>query len=461
MPIPKEITDRTLSTPLGTQAYRVVETLTDAGFDAWWVGGGVRDMLIGTAPEDIDIGTDATPEDIKKIFPKHNDEAAALGSMRVTLEGQTYEVTTFREDDEASDGRHPESIRYSTREKDALRRDITINALYYHPISRELYDPTGGEGDLKECLIRVIGDPDTRIRHDALRLLRIIRFRALISGQYHPETYKSLHSNAEMIKSLSGSRLLGEFEKMLTGPHPDRALEDLWETDILEHMLPELHACKGVAQPKDYHREGDVWEHMMRLTRSFTDDHGIDIRLAALFHDCGKAKTFDRKERIRFDEHASISADLTKEALDRLKMNAKRRDKICWLIRRHMMMGAFHDPKGKQEIAEERKAHWYYHPYFPELMQLFWLDIAGTDPSDFSLYEAIEKNYYQFLDSHPRPPKPLLTGEEVMEILGIGPGERVGEILKTLYEKQVKKEVTTKEEAKKYVTALGPPPPLP
>ena len=455
MPIAKDIVDRTLSTPLGTEAYHVIEKLTDAGFDAWWVGGGVRDILLGIIPEDIDIGTNATPEEIKKIFPKHDDASATLGSMRVTLEGQTFEVTTFREDDEASDGRHPESIKFSTREKDALRRDITINALYYHPISRELYDPTGGEGDLKEKLIRIIGDPDTRIKHDALRLLRVIRFRALINGQYHPETYKALHRNAALIRILSGSRILGEFEKMLKGPNPDRALEDLWETDILEYMLPELHACKGVAQPKDYHREGDVWEHIMRLTRSFSDDHGIDIRIAALFHDCGKAKTFDRKERIRFDEHASVSADLTKEALDRLQMPANRRDKICWLIRHHMMMGAFHDPEGKQEIAEERKAHWYYHPYFPELLQLFWLDIAGTEPSDFSLFETIEKKEHHFLDSHPRPPKPLLTGENVMEILGIPPGEKVGEILKTLYEKQIKKEVTTKEEAREYVQEIG------
>ncbi|HLD07612.1 MAG TPA: hypothetical protein VJB60_00950, partial [Candidatus Peribacterales bacterium] len=123
MPIAKDIVDRTLSTPLGTEAYHVIEKLTDAGFDAWWVGGGVRDILLGIIPEDIDIGTNATPEEIKKIFPKHDDASATLGSMRVTLEGQTFEVTTFREDDEASDGRHPESIKFSTREKDALRRD--------------------------------------------------------------------------------------------------------------------------------------------------------------------------------------------------------------------------------------------------------------------------------------------------------------------------------------------------
>lgn len=454
MPIVKAIIDQTLQTSHGTQAYRVVEKLTDAGFDAWWVGGSVRDMLLNVIPKDIDIGTDTKPDDIKKVFGKHDDSAAPLGSMRVTLEGHTFEVTTFREDDTVSDGRHPESIAFSTREKDALRRDITINALYYHPISRELYDPTGGEGDLKEKLIRIIGDPDTRIKHDALRLLRVIRFRALINGQYHPETYKALHRNASLIKILSGSRLLTEFEKMLLGPNPDRALEDLWETDILEVMLPELHACKGVAQPADYHKEGDVWEHILRLMRAFKEEQGIDVRIAAVFHDCGKAETFERKERIRFDEHASVSAELTKKVLDRLQCTSKRRDKICWLIRHHMMMGAFHDPEGGQEMAEERKAHWYYHPYFPELLELFWLDIAGTKPSEFSFFEKIEKDYHRFLDSHPRPPKPILSGEDVMEMLGIPPGEKVGEILKKLYEAQVRKEVTTKEGAKKFLKSL-------
>ncbi|HLC75841.1 MAG TPA: CCA tRNA nucleotidyltransferase [Candidatus Peribacterales bacterium] len=451
--IAKTIVDQTLGTSKGAQAYHIVVTLTDAGFDAWWVGGCVRDMLLGRIPEDIDIGTNAKPIDIKALFPKCNGESATLGSMRVIREGNTYEVTTFREDDAVSDGRHPESIIFSTREKDALRRDITINALYYHPISRELYDPTGGEGDLKERLIRIIGDPDTRIKHDALRLLRIIRFRALIDGQYHPETYQALHRNAKLSAILSGSRILSECEKILMGPHRDRALEDLWETDILESMIPELHACKGVAQPADYHHEGDVWEHLLRVVRSFTNDHGIDIRIAALFHDCGKAKTFDRKERIRFDEHASVSADLTKVVLDRFQCPAKRREKICWLVRHHMMMGAFYDPSGKQEIAEERKAHWYYHPWFTELLQLFWLDIAGTDPSNFSHYEAIEKDFHRFLDTHPRPPKPLCTGEDVMEILGIGPGARVGEILAALYDKQIKKEILTKEEAKKFITS--------
>lgn len=458
MPINRAIIDETLRTPYGEAAYSIVEKLEDSGFDALWVGGGVRDMLVGQIPHDIDITTSATPEQLPKIFPKVDSASAGLGSVRVALKKFRFEVTTFREDDEASDGRHPESIVFSTREKDARRRDFTINALYFSSISRELYDPCSGEADLREKLIRFIGEPAIRIKHDALRLLRAVRFRALLDGQYHPETYTALQELASMVESLSGTRMLEELQKMLLGPHPDRALEDLWELSMLKFMLPELYACKGIAQPADYHREGDVWEHMMQLMRAFRNEDGIDTRIASLFHDCGKVQTFSLKAhstgsgqaRIRFDHHATVSAQITRSALTRLQMVSKRVEKICWLITHHMMMGSFCD------MNDARKAHWYYHPWFAELLQLFWLDIAGTTPQDFTLYDAIVTDYQHFLNQHPLPQKPLLTGDEVMEITGIKPGEQVGEILQSLHAAQLEKNITTKSEAKEFVKSAIP-----
>ncbi len=454
MPLSKSIIDHTLASPHGEAAYGIVEALTDAGYDAWWVGGAVRDMLTGTVPVDIDIASTARPEEARAILSEQlhvrefDETGKALGSIVALFRGHPFEITTFREDDEASDGRHPESVIFGTREQDAARRDITVNAMYFHPISRELYDPFGGEKDLKERLVRFIGEPAVRIRHDALRMLRVVRFRALLDGQYHPETYAALREQSALVASLSGSRVLRELEKILAGPHPARALEDLWELQILQHVLPELADCKGIAQPADYHREGDVWDHTLACLEAAGEEDGPDVRLAALFHDCGKAKTFSLKERIRFDEHASVSADLTTEALGRLQMEGKRRDKIAWLVRHHMMMGSF------DSMNDERKAHWYFHPWFAELLRLFVLDIAGTKPSDYALYESILKDYHAFLDSHPRPPKPLLTGDEVMELLGLAPGERVGEILRALHDAQVRKEVTTKKEAREFLDTL-------
>jgi len=446
MSLSKEIIDRTLGTPHGSQGYTVCERLLDAGFEANWVGGCVRDMLIGIIPNDIDIATSANPKQITKLFDKYDDTAAALGAVIVSVEGHAFEVTTYRQEHKLSDGRFPESVEFTDRAHDAARRDITINALYWNPISSELIDPFGGEEDLQEKLIRFIGDPEVRLQHDALRLLRVIRFRALINGQYHPDTFSAMHELASTISVLSGERRLRELQKMLMGPHPEVAFEDLWETDVIEHLIPELHACKGVAQPSSAHEEGDVWDHTMQLISSFTEDHNADTRWAGLLHDIGKPSTFSiDSERIRFNKHAKEGGKLAKNLLDRLQFPSARRDKICWLIEYHMMMGTFFD------IDDSRKHHWYYHPWFIELLQVFWLDIAGTSPSDFSMYEQIIKDYNKFLDSNPRPQKSLLSGDEVMNTLGIQPGEQVGKVLRALFEAQNEKSISTKKEALEFI----------
>lgn len=443
--IARDIIDRTMQTKHGEAAYKVTEKLMDAGHECYWIGGAVRDLLLGNIPKEIDITTSALPEEVEKLFPKSDASAKALGTVIVSEGGQTFEVTTFREDDAASDGRHPESVKFGNREKDAARRDATMNAIYWNPISKETFDPFGGEKDLKERLVKFIGNAEERIHHDALRILRMIRLRALIDGQYHPETYAALRENAGLVSILSGTRVLEELEKLLKTPKPQLGLEDWWELGIMKVLIPELYVCKGVAQPKDYHQEGDVWNHLLKCVSSFTEDHGWDVRLAALFHDIGKAATFSVKERIRFDHHAEASAALIGEIFKRLQMPGDRIKKIQWIIEHHMMMDTF------RKLSDERKAHWYFHPWFQELLQLFWLDIAGTDPGDRRLYDAIIEDYDAFLNGHPRPEKPLLKGEEVMEILGIGPGEQVGQALQQLHDAQIAKKVTTKKEAKEFI----------
>lgn len=445
MDIPLGIIDRTLHSRLGERAYQVVEILTDAGFEAWWVGGCVRDMFMEEIPKDIDIATSALPSDIMKLFPKNDDIGARFGSIVVSHRGATFEVTTFRKDDSASDGRHPESVCFGSRERDAARRDFTVNAMYFDPISRILYDPYDGAKDLKERLIAFIGDPDIRVQHDALRILRAIRFRARIAGQYHPDTFAALLRNAQRTANLSGQRFVEEMEGMLLGPHPEIALEDLWETGVLRVILPELSLCKGIAQPANYHHEGDVWNHTLKCAASFTGDHDVDVRWAAIFHDVGKTKTFSLKERIRFDHHAEESAAIIHSVFARLQFPKQRIEKIAWIAGHHMMMGSL------QSMSKERKAHWYYHPWFRELLQVMWLDIAGTIPADFTLYEEIIDDYNRFLDEYPRPPRALLSGNEIMEILGIGPGEAVGGAVAKLHAAQVRGEVKTKAEARQYL----------
>ena len=236
---------------------------------------------------------------------------------------------------------------------------------------------------------------------------------------------------------------------MLLGPHPELAFEDLWETDIIEYLLPELHACKGVGQPAKWHGSKDVWDHTMKCVSLFTEDHKADVRWATLFHDIGKPPTFSiDDERIHFNDHAKVGSELVVNIYNRLECPKKRSEKISWLVAHHMMMATFTD------LSVERKSHWYYHPWFIELLQLFWLDAAGCAVQNFELYESIVQDYNHFLDEHPLPPKPLLDGHEVMEILELQPGEKVGEIMKKLYDAQISGEITSKNEAKKYLSTL-------
>lgn len=448
MPIARDIIDRTLATKHGEAAYSATETLLNAGHECFWIGGAPRDMMLGKIPKEIDMATSAKPEDVQKLFPKNDAFAAALGTVVVSVNGETLEITTYREDSPVGDGRKPASVVFGSRENDALRRDATINAMYWNPVTRELFDPCGGEKDIKEKLVRFIGMPEERVTQDALRILRMVRLKATIGGQYEPATYKALQKGAKLTEHLSGTRILEELEKMLASPAPQVALEDLWETGALKFVLPELHACKGVAQPAEFHAEGDVWNHLLECTRSFTEDHGADVRLAALFHDIGKPETFSLKERIRFDHHAEVSAKLAETILKRMQMQGDRTKKITWLVAHHMMMGAFKD------FSDERKAHWYFHPWFRELLQIFWLDIAGTKPADYAMYDAIIADYDEFLNKRPRPIKPLLSGDAVMKILQVGPGEAVGKALKELYDAQIRGDVTTKRDAEKFIESL-------
>lgn len=451
MPLDKTIIDRTLTTSHGEAAYHIVTTLMDNGYDAWWVGGAVRDMLKNTIPEDIDIGTDATPDQISSLFQNVRQQVNAYASVRVPIQHHVFEVTTFRKDSDASDGRRPDTIEYSNREHDAMRRDFTVNAMYIHPVSRELYDPHSGEKDLDESLIRFIGEPGVRIEQDSLRLLRAVRFRALIDGQYHPDTYKALREHATSIERVSGKRVEQELSKMLLGPHPARAFEDLWETGMLTVILPELADCKGVAQPKEYHEEGDVWEHTMCAISAFESDDNRIVRWATLLHDIGKARTFSMdEERIRFDEHAPVSGELIKDIGKRLQMNKADIEALDWMVSHHMSMATFLD----ESLTNERKAYWFYHPHFSDLLRLFRLDAQGTVPSDLSMYNDVLAAYHAFLDANPKPEKPLLSGEDIMRATGLQPGEEVGNLLKQLAVLQHDKTIQSKEEAKAWLEGI-------
>lgn len=432
---------------------KLVKILQAAGFKAYWAGGCVRDILLkekspdyAKDPQDYDIVTDAAPDQIEKLISKTVPIGKEFGVILAIEKGHNFEIATFRSDSGYSDGRRPDAVTFTKPEKDAKRRDFTINGLFYDPIAKKTYDFVEGEKDLDARLIRFIGDPHERIEEDHLRIIRAIRFKNTLDFQYHPETYKALKKHAYLADKVSGERIQAEFNKILKNANTTTALNDLEDTGVLKVLLPEVQKLKGVAQPHRYHGEGDVWEHTLAALKSLPDEAHLRLHWATLLHDIGKPTTFKMgPKRIRFDGHVEKGEELAEPILRRLKFPRKQMDDIIWLIKHHMMM------KSLVEMNLGRQRHWFMHPLFPDLMGLFKADIEGSKPSNYSLYHEIERLYKETLKHIPKDPRPLLPGEKVMAITGLPAGPAIGEILQELREKQLAKEIKTKAEALKWL----------
>ncbi len=426
-------------------ALHIVRTLQEAGFQAYWAGGCVRDRLMKREPKDYDIATNALPEQIENLFKDTYPVGKSFGVIHVQEDGWTFEVATFRSDSGTSDGRRPDAVLFTHAADDALRRDFTINALFYDPVADEIHDFIGGRTDISNKLIRFIGEPHQRILEDHLRILRAVRFKNTLGFGYHPDTYAALKKHAHLAGKVSFERMRDELNKIILARSAHVAFEDMQDTGILLHVLPELEACKGVAQPPEYHHEGDVWTHLMNALKALPEDAGLLTHWAVIFHDIGKPESFKLAERIRFDRHSEQSAVIAERIMRRLKFSRRDTEHVTWLVRHHFMMHQLLDmPIGKQR-------QWFLDPRFPSLMQLFYADAAGTDPVNFHLVNQVKAAFEDCLRRFPSLPKPLLTGQEVMKALGIKAGPRVGEVLSSVMEKQLGHELRTKEEALEWV----------
>jgi poly(A) polymerase len=247
-------------------------------------------------------------------------------------------VATFRSDSGYSDGRRPDAVTFTSAEEDAKRRDFTINGLFYDPLKGEIYDYVEGQADLKERMVRFIGNPHQRIQEDHLRILRAVRLKNTLQFQYHPDTYRAVVEYHGLVSRISGERVRDELNKIMLSEQAVEAWEDLLETGMLEVLLPEVYAMKGVAQPYQYHHEGDVWEHAKESLQSLSKYASLNLRWATFLHDVGKPVTFRLKERIRFDHHAQEGAKIAEKILRRLNFPRKDIHHIGWLIEHHMML---------------------------------------------------------------------------------------------------------------------------
>src|SRR4051794_37473308 len=294
-------------------ALQVIQTLHQAGFHAFLVGGCVRDLLLKREPADFDVSTDATPEDVMRIFPKTYAVGAQFGVVLVAVsDTETVEVATFRCDIGYSDGRHPDEVRFTkSPQEDVQRRDFTINGLLMDPLTDEVFDYVGGRKDLEAGIIRTIGDPEKRFAEDKLRMLRAVRFAARFGYILERSTMEAIQKLAPQISQVSAERVRDELIKMLTEGRARLAFFMLYATKLLQQVLPEIAAMKGVEQPPEFHPEGDVFIHTLLLLDNLPQPCSPTLAWGALLHDVGKPPTFRKApDRIRFDNHVDVGVKI-------------------------------------------------------------------------------------------------------------------------------------------------------
>lgn len=427
----------------------IIKKLKAAGFEAYWAGGCVRDMLLSIKPKDYDIVTSAKPDEIEEVLEHTVPIGKQFGVILAIQDGHHFEVATFRSDAGYSDGRRPDAVIFTNAEEDAKRRDFTINGMFYDPTEDKVMDYVGGQKDLEARLIRFIGNPEERILEDHLRILRAIRLKNTLNFQYEPKTYEAIQKHAPLlIDKVSNERIRDELNKLMMSPYAVNGFQDMEDTGILKIILPEIQKMKGVAQPYQYHQEGDVWTHAIQSLKSLPETASLPLRWATFLHDVGKPETFKLAERIRFDTHDRKSRDVAKKLLTRLHFDNRMIDEVCWLIEHHMMVVPL------VEMKKGRRLAWFHHVYFKNLLDLFYADARGTTPTHTDIIDQIARLYHDDLQSMPTPPPPLVHGEDIMKAMKMKPGKKVGFLLQKVREKQFAGELKTKKEALEWIKKI-------
>ena len=422
-------------------ALRVVETLRRAGFQALLAGGCVRDLVLGRVPKDWDVATDAGPEEVAALFEHTVPVGAQFGISLVVLDEGDYEVARFRSDGPYRDSRRPASIEPADARADAARRDFTINGLFYDPESGELLDYVGGQRDLDAKVIRAIGDPGARFAEDHLRLLRAVRFAARLGFAVEPETWDALCVQAESIADVSAERIRDELTLLLTEGGAVYGLRLLDQSGLLQAVLPEVAAMRGVPQEAEFHPEGDVWTHVQLLFEHL-DEPSAELAWSALLHDIGKPSTMVRAERIRFHGHDAVGAEMAAAICGRLRMSNEARRVIGTLVAEHMRISHVRQMRPSTLVRLLRE------PHFPELLELHRADCLASH-GKLDLYEFCQEQLAALKKEHLRPPA-LLTGSDLIA-MGFTPGPLFREILAAVENAQLEGQLDSYRAALRFV----------
>ncbi len=404
----------------------VVSRLQEQGFQAFLVGGCVRDLLRGEEPKDYDVATDAVPDDVQRLFPKVIPTGKQHGTVTVLMQGTPVEVTTFRTEGTYLDGRRPSSVEFhSSIEDDLSRRDFTINAMAYQPIEQELRDPFGGQRDLAAGVVRCVGDPDSRFREDGLRPLRAVRFAAVLGYSIDPPTAAAIPRSLPTFRKIAVERVREEFSKLLISPRPALGLDLLRSTGLLDVFLPEV--LEGVGQGQSAAHAHDVYGHALATVELVPPD--LSLRLAALLHDVAKPRTAisDSAHQVDFPEHETLGAKQATEILERLKFPRKTTESVAELVRHHRLdrLPTAPDQEIRRFVAAIGAKNLADHL---TLAQANW-SARGKDVEDaLRRLSQFRERIQKILSTHP----PLdtqalaLDGNEIMRVLGIGPSSEVG-----------------------------------
>jgi putative nucleotidyltransferase with HDIG domain len=428
-----------------SEARLVARRLADAGHEVVFAGGAVRDDLLGRTGGDVDIATSARPEQVCALFERTLTVGEAFGVIKVLWNGTTYDVASFRQDLGVGDGRHPGDVAPATLEEDVQRRDFTINGLVEDPFSGEVRDLVGGRADLAAGVLRAIGDPALRFREDGLRLLRGVRFASLLGFSIEPQTHAAMRRCANGLANISGERVRDELQRMLVPETRRRAVELLDETGLLPIILPELSAMHGVEQPPEYHPEGDVWIHTLLTVGGLGSSASFELALGALLHDIGKPPTFTiGPDRIRFNGHVELGADMAGVICDRLRMSKSSSRRVVELVRDHLLF------KDVPDMRPARLRRLMNADHFEELLRLYRADCMASHGQLSALPTILDMK--RRLAEEALVPPPLLTGKDIIG-QGVAPGPRVGELLREATDCQLNGELNDRASALAWLAA--------
>jgi poly(A) polymerase len=418
-------------------AIAVVERLRGAGHEAWLVGGCVREMVLGREPKDYDVTTAALPQQVIALFPRVVEVGRQFGVVTVIERGVPTEVATFRTEGSYTDGRRPDEVTFASAKEDVARRDFTINALLYDPTTDELVDHVGGLEDLRQRVLRTVGDARERFREDRLRMLRAVRFAARLDLKIDPDTAEAARELAHLVPgSVSPERIREELSRMLHDPSRAAAFRLLDELALLREVLPELEACRGVAQPAQYHPEGDVLTHVLLAMEKLPPETTEAAAWGVLLHDIGKPATFtDGPDRIRFHRHETVGADMADALAERLRFSNALRERVVLLVRKHLV------PRDAPNMRTSKLRRFIAEEWLDDLLAVARADAEAGSGVTSHLDYILEKR----AELGALPP-PLLTGDD-LRALGIPPGPVYGRILATIRDEQLEGRITTKDEA--------------